>query len=80
MGSEMCIRDRNGSSVSIGLSMDEKLKGAFNFIKDTNLRRKTVHTTCERCSISDCEHRVAPPTFVNKKLEEASLESKLKKL
>jgi len=72
--------NENGSSVTIGLAMDEKLKGAFNFIKDPKLRRKTVHTTCERCSISDCEHRVAPPTFVNRTLEEEALENALRKL
>jgi len=52
--------NKNGSSVTIGLAMNESLRGAFNFIKDPDLRKKVVHTTCERCSISDCEHRVAP--------------------
>lgn len=72
--------NRNGSSVTIGLAMNESLKGAFNFIKDPNLRKKTVHTTCEKCSISDCDHRVAPPTFVNRKIQQLALEEALKKL
>lgn len=72
--------NQNGSSVTIGLSMNESLRGAFNFIKDTNLRKRTVHTTCERCSISDCEHRVAPPVIIDQKNLENDLERELKKL
>ncbi|WP_420316971.1 helix-turn-helix domain-containing protein [Ekhidna sp.] len=72
--------NQNGTSVTIGLSMTDTLKGAFNFMKDDGLRRRTVHTTCEQCSISDCEHRVAPPTIVNKRNLEEELEEELKKL
>lgn len=74
------FNNKNGSSVTLGLAMNERLKGAFNFIKDPSLRRKTVHTTCERCSISDCEHRVASPTFVMQKAKQLALEQALKKL
>ncbi|NQZ75315.1 MAG: helix-turn-helix domain-containing protein [Ekhidna sp.] len=70
----------NGSSVTLGLSLNESLRGAFNFIKDPELRRRTVHTTCEQCSISDCEHRVAPPSLIEKANQEIELEEELKKL
>ncbi|WP_425392696.1 helix-turn-helix domain-containing protein [Ekhidna sp.] len=72
--------NKNGSSVSIGLSMNEKLKGAFNFIKDSDLKKKVVHTTCETCAISDCEHRVAPPVYLEKREMEKAMEMELKKL
>lgn len=72
--------NHNGTSVTLGLSMNESLKGAFNFMKDPALRRRTVHTTCEQCSISDCEHRVAPATIVNKRRLEEELDEELKKL
>ncbi|MEP0986081.1 helix-turn-helix domain-containing protein [Ekhidna sp.] len=72
--------NHNGTSVTLGLSMNESLRGAFNFMKDPDLRRRTVHTTCEQCSIPDCEHRVAPPTIVNKRNLEEELEEELKKL
>jgi predicted transcriptional regulator/DNA-binding XRE family transcriptional regulator len=72
--------NHNGTSVTLGLSMNESLRGAFNFMKDPALRRRTVHTTCEQCSIPDCEHRVAPPTIVNKRRLEEELEEELKKL
>ena len=72
--------NQDGSSVTIGLAMNENLRGAFNFIKDPSLKVKTVHTTCERCSISDCEHRVAPPDFVERKNQQLILETELKRL
>lgn len=66
-----------GSSVTLGISMSENLRGTFNFIKDPNLRKRMVHTTCERCSIPDCEHRVAPPTVVDRAIRETELETEL---
>lgn len=72
--------NHNGTSVTLGLSMNDTLKGTFNFMKDPSLRKRTVHTTCEQCSISDCEHRVAPPSIVNGQELEAELEAELKKL
>jgi len=72
--------NENGSSVTLGLAFNEKLKGTFNFMKDPALRRRTVHTTCEQCSIPDCEHRVAPPTYIEKKENEAKLVEELAKL
>ena len=72
--------NENGTSVTLGLSINEKLRGTFNFIKDQTLRKRTVHTTCEQCAISDCEHRVAPPVLVEKRESEKDLELELKKL
>lgn len=73
-------RGEGASSITLGLMMTDGLKGTFNFIKDPNLRKKTVHTTCERCSISDCDNRVAPPSFADKKALEDQLEIELKNL
>ena len=70
----------NGSSVTLGLSMTEGLRAAFNFIKDPGLKRRTVHTTCEQCSIPDCDNRVAPPAKVNKLKREEELIQALKEL
>lgn len=68
------------SSVTLGLLMTDGLKGAFNFIKDPDLRKKTVHTTCERCSIPDCDNRVAPPTYMDERRLEEELAEELKGL
>lgn len=68
------------SSITLGLLMTDGLKGTFNFIKDPGLRKKTVHNTCERCSIPDCDNRVAPPTHVDKVQLEEELALELKQL
>lgn len=72
--------NKNGSSVTLGLAFNEKLKGTFNFMKDPVLRKRTVHTTCEQCAISDCEHRVAPPSYLERKENEIKLAEELLKL
>ena len=72
--------NQNGSSITLGLAMNERLKGTFNFLKDPSLKQRTVHTTCETCSIEDCEHRVAPPSHIDQKTEELLLAKELKNL
>lgn len=73
-------KDEGASSITLGLLMTDALKGTFNFIKDPDLRKKTVHTTCERCSIPDCDNRVAPPFYVDKKNWEEELGEELRSL
>ncbi|MFT5640363.1 MAG: transcriptional regulator with XRE-family HTH domain/Zn-dependent peptidase ImmA (M78 family) [Cyclobacteriaceae bacterium] len=68
------------NSITLGLMMTDALKGTFNFLKDKDLKVKTVHTTCERCSIPDCDNRVAPPTYVDNINHENELEAELEKL
>ena len=53
-------------SVTIGLLVNPHLRGVFNFLNDPKLKYKTVHTTCERCSVSDCEARVMAPMVLEK--------------
>ncbi|GAB4249881.1 MAG: hypothetical protein Tsb0034_29200 [Ekhidna sp.] len=69
-----------GGSITLGLAMNETLKGTFNFIKDPDLKTRQVNTTCERCSMPDCDNRVAPATYVEKKRREEELEEALKTL
>lgn len=73
-------KGEGAGSITLGLLMTDRLKGAFNFIKDPDLRKKTVHTTCERCSIPDCDNRVAPPTHSDEQRLEEELTEELKKL
>jgi transcriptional regulator with XRE-family HTH domain/Zn-dependent peptidase ImmA (M78 family) len=70
----------NAGSVTLGLMMTDKLKASFNFIKDPKLKVKTVHTTCERCSIHDCDNRVAPPDIIDAIELEKELENELNSL
>lgn len=53
-------------SFTIGLLVNDKLKRLFRFLDDPAVKHKDVHTTCERCPISDCAARVFPPVFLQK--------------
>jgi XRE family transcriptional regulator, fatty acid utilization regulator len=55
-------------SVTIGILIDTKILQRFQFLHDPAIQVRTVHTTCERCSIEDCPNRAAEPVFI--KLEE----------
>jgi transcriptional regulator with XRE-family HTH domain len=65
---------QNSTSVTIGLLVNDKLRRLFRFIDDPQLPVKEVHTTCERCGISDCGARAVPPTV----LQHDKLRAKIK--
>jgi XRE family transcriptional regulator, fatty acid utilization regulator len=54
------------SSVSIGLPLTDKLRAVLSFLDDPAIPRTDVGETCERCSITDCAVRAAPPTVLEK--------------
>lgn len=63
-------------SVTIGFLITHQLQQFFRFLRDSSLRVKEVHTTCERCGIADCMARAAPPEAIeleNEKQEVANL-------
>ncbi|MDX2134399.1 MAG: helix-turn-helix domain-containing protein [Saprospiraceae bacterium] len=60
---------RNGVSVTLGLLLNDTLRRHFRFVDDPLMPVKTVHTTCETCSIADCEARAAAPVEVEKEAE-----------
>ena len=68
------------SSVTLGLMLTPQLRATFNFLKDENILSRYVNTTCERCSMPDCDHRVAPPTFIEADELEQELMEELKLL
>lgn len=49
------------SSVTLGLLVNDQLRNLFGFLSDPALAVRTVNTTCERCSVPDCEARIVPP-------------------
>ena len=53
--------------------MTPQLKSILNFISDPNLKYREVHTTCERCGISDCEARVASPVIIEQEASEKAV-------
>ncbi len=49
-------------SVTIGCYIDDSLRKRINFLNDPSIKVKVVNTTCERCALTDCVDRIAPPT------------------
>jgi XRE family transcriptional regulator, fatty acid utilization regulator len=65
------------NSVTLGLLITSELQATFNFLKDPKIPYKIVNTTCERCSLPDCDNRVAPPTYIEKTRHQSFLEDEL---
>ncbi len=70
----------NSTSVTIGLLMNEKLKAIFPFLADPSILTKDVHTTCERCPITDCEARAIAPVFLKRKRRKALIKKRLEEM
>jgi len=61
-------------SISIGIAIDNSLKRKVNFLQDSAILSVDVGVTCERCHITDCEVRQAPPKVLEKRLKEQKTE------
>ncbi|KGE89820.1 MAG: helix-turn-helix domain-containing protein [Phaeodactylibacter xiamenensis] len=53
-----------GVSVTIGLMVNSRLRERFRFLSSPDLETRLVHTTCERCGITNCEARAVTPAFL----------------
>ncbi len=51
-------------SVTIGCYIDDSLRKRIKFLDDPAIKTKVVNTTCERCAMTDCGDRIAPPSHV----------------
>lgn len=54
-------------SLTLGILLDDKLNEKIAFSNSETIVQRQVHTTCERCPISDCQERAAPPIQREKK-------------
>ena len=68
------------SSVTLGLLVNEQLRERFRFLSDPALPKRLVHTTCERCGITDCEARARPPLILEEKSGDQDLMDSLREL
>ena len=68
------------TSITLGFLLDENLKKKIKFWNDPQIPDRIVNDTCEKCTISDCDKRVAPPVSVEKDREEVQTEKALRKL
>jgi transcriptional regulator with XRE-family HTH domain len=66
--------------LSLGILLDENSKSKIGFLEDPAIPRVIVNTTCERCSIEDCEERRAEPTKYIEKLEKRRVSKLLEDL
>lgn len=60
-------------SVTIGLMIEQQLLKSMPFVNDPDIPVRVVHTTCERCGISDCLERAAEPVEIRKQQQQESL-------
>ena len=63
-------------SVTVGLRCDEALQQQFRFLADLPaFPLRTVNETCERCPLTDCQERAAPPVQVRRAERRAAYEA-----
>ena len=67
-------------SVTVGFRLNTKLRSIFNFLHDPDLKHRTVNTTCERCSMPNCDSRVAAPVVIEEERRMATMKKELKEL
>ncbi|RZL16434.1 MAG: ImmA/IrrE family metallo-endopeptidase [Hymenobacter sp.] len=68
--------DAPAMSVTIGLRCDEALQQQFKFLADlTAFPLTIVNETCERCPLTDCQERAAPPVQVQRAARRAAYEA-----
>lgn len=67
-------------SISIGFYIDKNLRKNMKFLKDSTLPKVTVHTTCERCNIKDCQDRKASPEIFQREQQRHQILEGLKNI
>lgn len=67
-------------SVTVGFLIDSKLKKQIRFLEDARITTQTVHTTCERCAISNCRVRMAPPLVIEQEKRKAAIQKELDRI
>lgn len=55
------FKEDHSRSISIGMLISPHLKKRLDFLKDKTIPKTSVGVTCETCSISACQERVAEP-------------------
>lgn len=62
------LDNNTAKSITIGLLVNDKLRSIFHFLNDPKIVRKTVSTTCERCSVEDCDVRASEPVVIKEQI------------
>ncbi|AXJ01415.1 hypothetical protein CYPRO_2167 [Cyclonatronum proteinivorum] len=77
MARPLVLNPEVGSCVTLGFVMTEKFKRRVRFWNDERIKLLTVNKTCERCGITDCKERVAPPTIYDRLQHQQKMEDTL---
>lgn len=67
-------------SVTIGLLMSDEVRRKIAFFEDPAIQFREVNKTCERCALTECQERAAPPTVVDKRDEWRQIQARLAEL
>ena len=67
-------------SVTLGLQITDELKSTVNFWNDTDVPFREVNKTCERCPLTDCTERAAPPTVADRRQQLKAIQQRLEEL
>ncbi len=54
-------------SVSMGIRLDNSIRQKINFLTDSQLVKREVNETCERCAAFDCKERMAAPIVLQRR-------------
>lgn len=68
------------TSITLGLLLNPQIKEKIRFVNDPAIPQRVVHTTCERCRLTDCMERAAKPRIFEELLKQENLKAALKKL
>jgi transcriptional regulator with XRE-family HTH domain/predicted transcriptional regulator len=68
------------SSVNIGFEIDADLKKRMKFLDDSSIDFKEVNRTCQRCELTDCTLRMAPPTALQQEEKLKNMQKVIQKL
>lgn len=67
-------------SVTLGLKITEELKSTIHFWQDEQIPFRLVNKTCERCSLTDCLERAAPPTVADRRTQFKAIQQRLREI
>ncbi|MGB0523454.1 MAG: helix-turn-helix domain-containing protein [Flammeovirgaceae bacterium] len=67
-------------SITIGFVVDEQFKQKVRFWSSPNVRVRLVNEACERCPVSDCKDRAAPPIGLDDQLQKQKIKEALEEI
>ncbi len=67
-------------SVTLGLLVNDALREKVKFLNDSAIQMREVNQTCERCPLTDCKERAAPPVIIEKKEKLRKIQQTLRRL